>query len=101
MGRSLIPLNRRAAGMAAVLAAVLLAVAAPAALAATTITSGPSGFWNSKTASFTFTGSGSSFSCTLDGTAASCTSPQTYNNLTEASHSFHVQAVGGGADPGD
>jgi hypothetical protein len=79
----------------------MLAVAAPAALAATTITSGPSGPVNSTTASFSFTGSGP-FSCTLDGTAASCTSPKAYNNLTETSHAFHVQSAGAGApDPGD
>jgi hypothetical protein len=93
----------RRTGIAGVLAAALLAVAAPAALAATTITSGPSGFANSTDASFSFTGSGSSFSCTLDGVAAGCTSPQAYHNLTEAQHSFHVQAVGGSGapDPGD
>src|SRR3954465_11825916 len=91
----------RSAIKSVALAAGILAVAAPPALPAPTITQGPSGPWNSTTASFSFTGTGSSFSCTLDGTAASCTSPKTYHNLTEAQHTFHVAAVGGGADPGD
>jgi hypothetical protein len=87
--------------IAVVLTIGVLALAAPSALAATTITQGPSGFVNSTDASFSFTGTGSSFSCTLDGTAVSCTSPKAYHNLTEAQHTFHVAAVGGGADPGD
>src|SRR4051812_6795337 len=96
-----VSLSPRRAAIAGLLCVAVVAVAAPSALAVTTITQGPSGFVNSKDASFSFTGSGSSFSCTLDGTAASCTSPTTYHNLTEAQHTFHVAAVGGGADAGD
>src|SRR3954451_14695312 len=94
-------LSPRRAAIAVLLCLAVLAVAAPSALAATTITQGPSGFVSSTHASFTFTGSGSNFSCTLDGTAAICTSPATYDNLTEAEHAFHVAAVFGGADVGD
>src|SRR3954468_17234641 len=92
--------RRSRLGLSAFVAGVTLGVMAPAAFAATTITSGPSGPWNSTDATFAFTG-GTTYSCTLDGTAASCTSPQTYHGLSEAPHTFHVQSVGGGVDPGD
>jgi PASTA domain/Bacterial Ig-like domain len=51
---------------------------------------------NSTSASFDFsaTESGSTFKCSLDGSAfATCTSPVSYSSLSEASHTFSVEAT--------
>src|SRR5829696_3320863 len=61
----------------------------------TTIDSGPSGTVNNTSASFAFSSNeaGSSFECSLDGAAfASCSSPQSYDNLSDGSHTFDVRA---------
>ncbi len=61
----------------------------------TTITSGPSGFVSSTSATFYFTSdcSTASFSCSLDGgTYASCPSPKSYTGLSQGSHTFKVYA---------
>jgi hypothetical protein len=72
----------------------------------TEIDSGPDGPVASTTATFTFTspdaGAGATFSCALDGAAfVTCSSPQTYNNLAEASHRFAVRVKDavGNSDP--
>src|SRR5205823_8051303 len=62
----------------------------------TTISSGPSGAVNSRSASFAFSSSeaGSTFACSLDGSAyASCTSPQPYSGLPDGSHTVAVRAA--------
>jgi hypothetical protein len=60
----------------------------------TTITSGPSGPFNSTSAAFTYTSSevGSTFQCSLDG-AAFGTCPPSYTGLSQGSHSFRVRAI--------
>ncbi len=65
----------------------------------TTITSNPSDPTNSTTGSFAFTGNdgsgsgGITFECSLDGALfTACASPQSYNGLSDASHTFQVRA---------
>lgn len=75
----------------------------------TTIDSNPPNPSGSNSATFTFSGTDSiapdavaSFECDLDGSGFStCTSPQTYNSLSEGSHTFQVRAkdAGGNVDP--
>ena len=77
---------------------VLLRGAAPGAditAPDTTITSGPSGTYRSRSATFGFTATESStFTCSLDGAAwASCTAPTTYDGLAAGSHTFRVRAT--------
>ena len=60
---------------------------------APSITSGPSGFVSSASASFSFTGEASaSFECRIDaGSWESCSSPKSYSGLAEGSHTFEVR----------
>jgi hypothetical protein len=67
-------------------------------VAAPTITSSPANPTTSSTATFTFsdTKSGATFKCSLDGSAfAACTSGISYSGLTQASHTFEVEALSG------
>ena len=62
------------------------------------ITGTPPSATTSRSASFTFSGSGGtgnlSFTCTLDAeTATTCASPQSYSNLPSGSHTFTVMAT--------
>lgn len=63
------------------------------------ITANPAIFSNSKTASFTFSGSSGGqalarYECSLDaGAYATCTSPAVFNNLAEGAHVFRVRGV--------
>ncbi len=51
---------------------------------------------DSRTATFTFTGTGSSLECSLDDAAfAACTSPRSYNDLSNGAHTFLVRARSG------
>jgi uncharacterized repeat protein (TIGR01451 family) len=66
----------------------------------TTITANPANPTNSTSASFSFTGNdgtgvgGLTFQCKLDsGSFTACTSPQSYNSLSDGSHTFQVQAA--------
>ena len=66
----------------------------------TTITANPTNPSNSNSATFSFTGTDTggsgiaSFECQLDGGGfTSCISPQTYNSLTDGSHTFQVRAI--------
>jgi uncharacterized repeat protein (TIGR01451 family) len=66
----------------------------------TTIAANPTNPSSTSSASFSFTGNDgtgtgvSSFECQLDGGGFStCTSPQSYNSLTDGSHTFQVRAV--------
>jgi hypothetical protein len=64
----------------------------------TTITKKPANPSTEKTATFEFTANlaGATFECALDGAAfETCTSPKTYQNLSQASHSFKVRARAG------
>lgn len=73
----------------------------PPSPAAPTITGGPTGTVNDKSASFTFTHptSGVAFQCSLDGGSySSCTSPKAYSNLSETTHTFRVTATQGSSD---
>lgn len=74
----------------------------------TTITTSPSNPSNSSSAVFSFTGTDTggsgiaSFECKFDGgNFAVCTNPQTYNGLSNGSHTFQVRAIdaAGNADP--
>jgi hypothetical protein len=74
----------------------------------TSVTSGPSGFVNSASASFGFSSIPSgvpSFECRLDsssgGTWQSCSSPKSYGGLADGSHIFEVRAkdAAGTLDP--
>ena len=69
----------------------------------TTITSNPPNPSFSSSASFSFTSPESgTFECQLDGGGfSSCTSPKNYSGLSEASHTFDVQAtdLAGNTDP--
>jgi hypothetical protein len=60
---------------------------------APSITSGPSGFVSSASASLAFTGETSpTFECRIDsGGWSSCTSPRAYSSLSEGSHTFEVR----------
>jgi Bacterial Ig domain/Calcineurin-like phosphoesterase len=68
-----------------------------------TIDSGPSGTVNSNSATFTFSSSeSSSYICLIDDEEIEdCASPQTFNNLTDGSHTFQVIAtdLAGNNDP--
>jgi hypothetical protein len=62
----------------------------------TNITASPSNPTNSASASFSFasTETGSTFQCQLDGGGfTACTSPQSYADLSSASHIFEVRAI--------
>jgi chitodextrinase len=69
----------------------------------TTITSGPSGTTDDRSALFEFTASEpSSFECSLDAAPFSaCSSPAFYSDLGEGSHTFRVRATdtAGNSDP--
>jgi hypothetical protein len=72
----------------------------------TRITSGPSGWVRSTSATFSFesTVDGSTFTCSLDdGTFSSCTSPVTHSSLSDGFHRFRVRATApnGVSDPTD
>lgn len=61
-----------------------------------TLTGQPANPSNSRTAPFTFTGTGSSLECSLDGmTFSPCTSPTTYSGLSNGEHTFQVRAHSG------
>jgi hypothetical protein len=62
---------------------------------AATITSGPAGLSNTKSATFTFTSEpGATFKCALDGGSfMACTSPKTYFGLVDGLHTFKVEAI--------
>jgi uncharacterized repeat protein (TIGR01451 family) len=61
----------------------------------TTITSGPPGTHQSRTATFGFAATEvSTFTCSLDGAAwTTCTSPMTYDGLSTGTHTFRVRAT--------
>ena len=62
----------------------------------TTVTSGPSGRVNSRSATLTFTSdeAGATFTCSLDGSGyRECASPQTYTALADGAHTFDVRAT--------
>jgi hypothetical protein len=64
---------------------------------APTITAGPGQPTKLTSASFDFTGSGTSYNCALDGgPAVPCTSPKTYSGLSSATHTFAVVAINAG-----
>jgi hypothetical protein len=69
----------------------------------TTISQQPTSPSTSSSATFQFASNeptGATFQCSLDGApAAGCTSPQTYNNLTNGSHTFSVYAVDQATNP--
>ncbi len=70
----------------------------------TTINSGPFGFVNTSSASFTFSANeaGSTFACALDAaTFSPCTSPASYSGLADGGHTFAIRAtdVAGNTDP--
>ena len=68
-----------------------------------TITDGPPDPSTSDSASFTFSSNeaGSTLLCSLDGAAfASCSSPQTYDDLPDDTHNFHVKAVDAAGNSG-
>ncbi|MDP9384294.1 MAG: S8 family serine peptidase, partial [Actinomycetota bacterium] len=70
----------------------------------TSITSGPGGLVNSRSASFGFASSEASASleCRLDAAAwSACTSPEAYASLADGSHTFEVRATdaAGNVDP--
>jgi hypothetical protein len=68
----------------------------------TSIDSGPNGPVNTTSVSFTFSSDdpGATFQCSLDGGAfIKCSSPQTYSNLSEASHTFSVRALDQAGQP--
>ena len=60
---------------------------------APSITSGPSGFVSSTSASVSFTGEASAtFECRIDsGSWSSCVSPKSYSGLSQGSHTFEVR----------
>jgi Big-like domain-containing protein len=62
----------------------------------TSISAGPTGTVNSRTATLTFSSdeAGSTFECRLDGSAySSCTSPKQHTEVTDGPHSFDVRAT--------
>ena len=62
----------------------------------TTITSGPSGYMKSTSASFSVSSSeeGSTFKCSRDGSSfADCPTPTGYSGLAQGSHTFRVKAI--------
>ena len=64
----------------------------------TTINTGTPSFTKSNSATFTFSSSAgsSTFECQLDSEVySSCTSGQTYNSLSDGSHTFSVRAIDG------
>ena len=93
----------------AALAATLMFLAVPAtafadAPAAPSVTSQPSAWTNSTSASFSFSGGevGGSFTCSLDGGAyEACDSSKTYTGLEEGSHTFDVKQVDAAGNSGD
>jgi hypothetical protein len=67
-------------------------------LTAPAITSSPPSVSASTSASFSFTGNGSSYQCKLDsGARSACTSPTSYSGLAQGSHTFSVYAATGGS----
>ncbi len=87
--------NQSAASAATATARIDLSGGAPD----TTITSQPPNPSTTTDASFSFTSTNpaSTFQCTLDGApAVACTSPKTYSGLSNAAHTFTVQATAGG-----
>ncbi len=61
-----------------------------------TITASPANPSNSRTAQFSFSGTGATFECSLDGAAYSaCTSPTSYSGLGNGEHTFLVRARSG------
>ena len=70
----------------------------------TQITASPPSLSNSSTASFSFSCTDAhmpcTFSCSIDsGAFTSCTSPANYSGLSEASHTFQVQAIDAAGNP--
>lgn len=70
----------------------------------TKVTSGPTGFTRSMSATFAFssTEASASFECSLDGASlGTCSSPKAYSGLGSGKHSFEVRATdaAGNADP--
>jgi hypothetical protein len=58
-----------------------------------TITGGPTDPSTSRSATFTFVGTGAGFECSLDGAGfATCTNPQAYSELAYSQHTFAVRA---------
>jgi hypothetical protein len=92
------------AGVLALGVSTVLAASAPARPPTPTITSGPSGPTNTKSATFTFKDSqaGVTFKCALDnGAFAACTSPRSYSGLAEGSHTFRVFVQAAVGSPSD
>lgn len=67
----------------------------------TSITSGPSGLVNSRSAEFVFSSEeGATFECSLDGAGFGvCSSPQNYGELSDGDHTFEVRAVNQAGTP--
>jgi Bacterial Ig domain/Fibronectin type III domain len=64
----------------------------------TSITGGPAGTVNSRSATFSFTATENNvtFACSVDGSAfAGCSSPATYTGMSDGAHTFQVRATDG------
>jgi hypothetical protein len=74
--------------------------AAPLPAPDTTISSGPASSTSATSATFSFSGTGSSLECALDGAAwGACTSPKSYSGLAAGQHTFAARALASDGTP--